>query len=389
MDQDTTAKAAAIAIGPRIRKSPFYDATRRYGCKAFTTYNHMYLPVFYESPEADYRRLIEAVTLWDVGVERQVEITGPDAARFTQFLTPRNLSTCAVGQCKYVLLTTERGGIVNDPVLLRLAEDRFWLSLADSDVLLWARALAHALGYDVEVGEPDVSPLQVQGPRSLELMRDLFGAWIEELRYFWFRETELDGIPVVVSRTGWSAERGYEIFLRDGRHGDRLWEAIMEAGRPYGIGPAAPSTIRRIEGGLLSYGADMDLDTNPYELGLGRLVDLEQEADFLGKAALAEIARKGVARRLVGLEIEGPRLPANEDPWPVAAAGRPLGAPLGTVTSAVHSPRLDKNIALGMLAVEAGAPGTAVEVTTPSGPRGAAVVELPFFDPKKRLPAQS
>ena len=385
MDQDKAAKAAAIAIGPRIRKSPFYDATRRYGCKAFTTYNHMYLPVFYESPEADYRRLIEAVTLWDVGVERQVEITGPDAARFTQFLTPRNLSTCAVGQCKYVLLTTERGGIVNDPVLLRLAEDRFWLSLADSDVLLWARALAHALGYDVEVGEPDVSPLQVQGPRSLEVMRNLFGGWIEELRYFWFRETELDGIPVVVSRTGWSAERGYEIFLRDGRHGDRLWEAIMEAGRPYGIGPAAPSTIRRIEGGLLSYGADMDLDTNPYELGLGRLVDLEQEADFLGKAALAEIARRGVGRRLVGLEIEGPRLPANEDPWPVAMAD----APLGTVTSAAHSPRLDKNIALAMLAVEAGTPGTAVEVTTPSGPRGAVVVELPFFDPKKRLPAQS
>ena len=385
MGQDKAAKAAAIAIGPRIRKSPFYDATRRYGCKAFTTYNHMYLPVFYESPEADYRRLIEAVTLWDVGVERQVEITGPDAARFTQFLTPRNLSTCAVGQCKYVLLTTQRGGIVNDPVLLRLAEDRFWLSLADSDVLLWARALAHALGYDVEVGEPDVSPLQVQGPRSLEVMRDLFGGWIEELRYFWFRETELDGIPVVVSRTGWSAERGYEIFLRDGRHGDRLWEAIMEAGRPYGIGPAAPSTIRRIEGGLLSYGADMDLDTNPYELGLGRLVDLEQEADFLGKAALAEIARRGVGRRLVGLEIEGPRLPANEDPWPVAVAG----APLGTVTSAVHSPRLDKNIALAMLAVEAGTPGTTVEVATPSGPRGAAVIELPFFDPKKRLPAQS
>ncbi|MDJ0943035.1 MAG: dimethylsulfoniopropionate demethylase [Kiloniellales bacterium] len=377
--------AAAIAIGPRIRKSPFYDATRRQGCKAFTIYNHMYLPVYYESPEADYRRLIEAVTLWDVGVERQVEITGPDAARFTQFLTPRNLSTCAVGQCKYVLLTTERGGIVNDPVLLRLAEDRFWLSLADSDVLLWARALAHALGYDVEVREPDVSPLQVQGPRSLEVMRDLFGGWIEELRYFWFRETELDGIPLVVSRTGWSAERGYEVFLRDGRHGDRLWETIMEAGQPYGIGPGAPSTIRRIEGGLLSYGADMDLDTNPYELGLGRLVDLDQEADFMGKAALAEIAQNGVARRLVGLEIEGPRLPTSEEPWAVAAGERGIGK----VTSAAHSPRLGKNIALAMLAAEAINPGSAVEVSTPLGRRAAEVVELPFFDPKKRLPSQS
>ena len=382
MAQET---AAAISIGPRIRKSPFYEATRRYGCKAFTTYNHMYMPVYYESPEADYRRLIEAVTLWDVGVERQVEIAGPDAARFTQFLTPRNLSSCAVGQCKYVLLTTERGGIVNDPVLLRLAEDRFWLSLSDSDVLLWARALAYALGYDVEVREPDVSPLQVQGPRSFEVMRDLFGGWIEELRYFWFRETELDGIPLVISRTGWSAERGYEVYLRDGRHGDRLWEAIMEAGRPYDIGPAAPSTIRRIEGGLLSYGADMDLDTNPYEIGLGRLVDLEQEADFLGKAALAEIARSGPARRLAGLEIEGGRLPANEEAWPVSAGGRGVGK----VTSAVHSPRLGKNIALAMLSAEAAEAGGRVETETPLGPRAAELVELPFFDPKKRLPAQS
>ena len=377
--------AAAIAIGPRIRKSPFYEATRRYGCKAFSTYNHMYMPVYYESPEADYRRLIEAVTLWDVGGERQVEIAGPDAGRFTQFLTPRNLSSCAVGQCKYVLLTTAQGGIVNDPVLLRLAEDRFWLSLADSDVLLCAKALAHALGYNVEIREPDVSPLQIQGPRSFEVMRDLFGGWIEELRYFWFRETELEGIPLVVSRTGWSAERGYEVYLRDGRHGDRLWETIMEAGKPYGIGPAAPSTIRRIEGGLLSYGADMDLDTNPYEIGLGRLVDLEQEADFLGKAALGEIARSGVARHLVGLEVEGPRLPANEEPWAVAAGGRTVGK----VTSAVHSPRLEKNIALAMLAREVAAPGTAVEVATPLGQRPAAVVELPFFDPKKHLPTQS
>ncbi len=382
MAQET---AAAISIGPRIRKSPFYEATRRYGCKAFTTYNHMYLPVYYESPEADYHRLIEAVTLWDAGGQRQVEIAGPDAARFTQFLTPRNLSAYAVGQCKYVLLTTERGGIVNDPVLLRLAEDRFWLSLSDSDVLLWARALAHALGYDVEVREPDVSPLQVQGPRSFEVMRDLFGGWIEELRYFWFREAELDGIPLVVSRTGWSAERGYEVYLRDSRHGDRLWEAIMEAGKPYGIGPAAPSTIRRIEGGLLSYGADMDLDTNPYEIGLGRLVDLEQEAGFLGKAALAEIARSGPARRLVGLEIEGPRLPANEEPWSVRAGGRSVGK----VTSAVHSPRLGKNIALAMLSAEAAETGGRVETETPLGRRAAEVVGLPFFDPKKRLPAQS
>ncbi len=374
-----------IVISPRVRRSPYFAATQRYGCKAYSVYNHMYMPLYYQSPEADYWHLVNGVTLWDVAVERQVEIVGPDAARFVQLLSPRDLSRCAVGQCKYLMMTDDQGGIVNDPILLKLAEDRFWLSLADSDVLLWARALAHALGYDVEIREPDVAPLQVQGPRSLEVMRDLFGSWIEELRYFWFRETELDGIPLVISRTGWSAERGYEVFLRDGRHGDRLWEAIMEAGKPYGIGPGAPSTIRRIEGGLLSYGSDIDLDTNPYELGLGRLVDLEQKADFLGKAALAEIAQNGVARHLVGLEIEGPRLPGNEEHWAVAADGRQVGK----VTSAAHSPRLEKNIAMAMLATELSAPGTGVEVSTPLGPKAAEVVELPFFDPKKRLPSQS
>jgi len=345
----------AVGISARVRTSPFFEATQRWGCKGYTTYNHMYLPLYYEGLEADFWRLVEHVTLWDVAVERQVEITGPDAARFTQMLTPRNLSTCAVGQCKYAPITDENGGLISDPVLLRLGENHFWLSLADSDVLLWAKGLAAGTGMNVNVGEPDVSPLQVQGPKSTDVMRDLFGPWIDELKYFWFRETDLDGIPLVVSRTGWSSERGYEIFLRDGARGDELWETVMAAGRPYEIGPGAPNQIRRIEGGLISYGADATLSENPFELGLDRLVDLDQEADFIGKAALKRIKAAGVDRRLVGVEIAGARLAvSNERFWPLVGHDPARFK----ITSAVYSPRLEKNIAMALVPVDLTAEGT-------------------------------
>ena len=374
--------SSLINFGPRVRKSPFFDATIRAGCKAYSVYNHMYMPVYYESPVEDFWNLVNGVTLWDVAVERQVQISGPDAAAFTQYLTPRNLSKCAVGQCKYVLLTDEIGGIINDPVLLRLAEDMYWLSLADSDVLLWAKALAHAGQWNVEISEPDVSPLQVQGPLSTDVMRDLFGGWIDELKYFWFREAEISGIPVLVSRTGWSSERGYEIFLRDGSQGDRLWDLIMECGRPHGIKPGAPNTIRRIEGGMLSYGSDMGLSENPFELGLDRLVDLDMEADFCGKEALTQIHAEGISRRMVGLEIEGEPI-ANANPWPVLAGTEMVGK----VTSAIHSPRLEKNIALAIVALDQSQVGTELTVETDKDERSATVVPFPFYDPKKSLAA--
>ena len=371
-----------IGYGPQVRRSPFYDATLRWGAKGFSVYNHMYIPRDFGDPVQNFWNLIENAILCDVSVERQVEITGPDAARFVQLLTPRNLSSCQVGQCKYVLMTSQEGGIINDPVLLRLGENHFWLSLADSDALLWAKGVATFADFTVEIKEPDVSPLQLQGPLSLRIMQRLFGEDIEKLRYFWLTETTLDGIPLVVSRTGWSSERGYELYLRDGTRGSELWERIMAAGEPLGLCPGHTSTIRRIEGAMLSYHADMDIGTNPFELGLGRLVDLEMDADFIGKSALAKIKATGVSRQLVGLEIDAAPLERpNARHWPLHVGAEDVGH----ITSAIHSPRLKRNIALGIVAVSHARIGQRLKANGEGGQLDVTVVEKPFYDPKKRL----
>jgi aminomethyltransferase len=290
----------------------------------------------------------------------------------------------AVGQCKYVLITNADGGILNDPILLRLGECHFWLSLADSDILLWAQGVAVHSGLDVSIREPDVSPLQLQGPKSGEVMKALLGDSIMDLRYYWLREVELDGIPLVVSRTGWSSELGYELYLRDSSRGDELWEKIMAVGAPLGLKPGHTATIRRIEGGMLSYHADADIDTNPYELELDRLVNLEVEADFIGKAALRRIKEEGVSRKQVGLVIEGAPLKGpNSTFWTI----NKNGVAIGRVTSAVYSPRLKQNIALAMVSVDFSQIGTEVEVVSASGLAHASVAERPFFDPKKTLAA--
>ncbi|WP_264212268.1 glycine cleavage T C-terminal barrel domain-containing protein [Leisingera thetidis] len=374
----------SFGFGTQIRKSPYFDATVRWGAKSFSVYNHMYIPRDFGDPEQNFWNLVNDAILCDVAVERQVEITGPDAAKFVQMLTPRDLSKMAVGQCKYILITNADGGILNDPILLRLAENHFWISLADSDILLWAQGVAVHSGMDVTIGEPDVSPLQLQGPKSGEIMRALFGDSIMDLKYYWLREVDLDGIPLIVSRTGWSSELGYELYLQDGSRGDELWEKIMAAGEPFGLKPGHTSSIRRIEGGMLSYHADADINTNPYELGLDRLVNLDMEASFIGKTALREIKEQGVSRKQVGLIIEGaPLTGPNTTFWPVSKDGTAIGK----VTSAVYSPRLKQNIALAMVAAEDAVIGSAVEVMTGSGQARATVVERPFFDPKKTLAA--
>lgn len=371
-----------FGFGTQIRKSPYFDATVRWGARDFSVYNHMYIPRDFGDAEQNFWNLVNDAILCDVAVERQVEITGPDAAKFVQMLTPRNLSKMQVGQCKYILITNAAGGILNDPILLRLAENHFWISLADSDVLLWAQGVAVHSGLDVQIQEPDVSPLQLQGPKSGLIMKDLFGDEILSLKYYWLRELELDGIPLVVSRTGWSSELGYEIYLRDGSMGDVLWEKIMAAGQPHGLKPGHTSSIRRIEGGMLSYHADADINTNPYEVGLGRLVDLEMDAKFIGKEALQIVNDTGTTRQLIGIEFDGdPLTGPNTTFWQISAANKVVGK----VTSAVYSPRLQKNIALAMISTKHTEVGTQLIIDTKNGIRNAVVCETPFFDPKKKL----
>ena len=373
-----------FGFGTQIRKSPYFDATVRWGAKGFSVYNHMYIPRDFGDPEQNFWNLVNDAILCDVAVERQVEITGPDASKFTQMLTPRDLSKMAVGQCKYILITNADGGILNDPILLRLAENHFWISLADSDILLWAQGVAVHSGLDVTIREPDVSPLQLQGPKSGEVMRELFGDSIMDLRYYWLREVDLDGIPLIVSRTGWSSELGYEIYLRDGSRGDALWERIMAAGMQHGLKPGHTSSIRRIEGGMLSYHADADITTNPYELGFDRLVDLDMEADFIGKDALRRIKAEGASRKQVGLIIDSAPLKGpNTTFWTINKDGETIGK----VTSAVYSPRLERNIALAMVAAEHANIGAKVEIVSGSGPAQATIVERPFYDPKKKIAA--
>jgi aminomethyltransferase len=373
-----------FGFGTQIRKSPYFDATVKWGATGFSVYNHMYIPRDFGDPEQNFWNLVNDAILCDVAVERQVQITGPDAARFAQLLTPRDLSQMAVGQCKYVLITNAEGGIINDPIMLRVEENKFWISLADSDVLLWAQGVATHAGMDVDICEPDVSPLQLQGPRSMDVMKALFGDDIADMKYYWLRHLELDGMKLVVSRTGWSSELGYEIYLQDGTRGNELWDKIMAAGATFGLQPGHTSTIRRIEGGMLSYHADMDIKTNPFELGMDRLVGLDAPHDFIGKAALHDIRDKGITRKQIGIVIDGERLAnPNTTFWPI----KHNGTIVGKVTSAVYSPRLEQNIALAMVDVTAAELGCKLSVETSTETRGATVVEKPFYDPKKKITA--
>ena len=373
--------APSISIGPRVRKSPYFDSTLRYGAKAFTVYNHMYMPTSYSDPISEYRSLVDGVTLWDVACERQVEISGPDAARFTQLLTPRNLSGCAINQCMYVVITDAHGGIVNDAVLLRLEENRFWLSPGDGDVLLWAQGVAATSDFEVEVTEPDVSPMQLQGPLAPQVAEKLFGQLAYDLGYYRMQATKLGPIPLILSRTGWSGEFGYELFLQDSRYGDDLWEKVAEAGREFGIAPIAPSAIRSIEGGILSYVSDIQRSDDPFTIGMDRLVDLEMEAEFLGKEALRKIKSSGPKRRLVGIEIEGEPIAGNDEPWPVLQESEPVGY----ITRCVFSPRVKKNIGFANIPTQLARTGEKLKVDTKAEMLDALVVPTPWFRSFKKL----
>ena len=375
-----------FGFGTQIRKSPYFDSTVKWGATGFSVYNHMYIPRDFGDPEKNFWNLINDAILCDVAVERQLEITGPDAAKFVQLLTPRDLSNLSIGQCKYVLIINNEGGLLNDPVLLRLAENHFWLSLGDSDILLWAQGVAVNSDLNVNIIEPDVSPLQLQGPKSIDIMKVLFGHEITKLKYYWLIETELNDIPLVVSRTGWSSELGYEIYLRDGTKGNELWELIMKAGKKFNLKPGHTSSIRRIEGGMLSYHADADINTNPFELGMDRLVDLSNNNEFIGKSALIKIKKKGITRKQVGIIIDcDPLKKPNTIFWPIIKDGQNIGK----VTSAVYSPRLKKNIALGIVSIENCEVGNCVDIKMLDTTNKATIVEKPFYDPKKQITNKS
>jgi aminomethyltransferase len=377
--------STTLFFGPWYRKGPFFDAARRSGAKGHDIYNHMYLPASYSDPVDEYWHLLNHVTLWDVSVERIVEISGPDAFRFTDMLTPRDLSTCTPGRGRYVVITAESGGIVNDPVLLRLAEDRFWLAAADSDLLLWAKGVAVFAGMDVQIREPDASALQIQGPKAKDVVTALLGDRIQGLGYYHCAELDLDRIPLVVSRTGWTGEVGYELYLCESSRGDDLWNRIMEAGRPFDIRPIAPSDARRVEAGIFNYGSDFTLENTPLEVtGLERMVDPAKDRDYIGREALERQQREGVQRKLVGVEIEGdPLVPEATEFWPVIEDG----GRIGHVTVAVHSPRLERNIGYVWLPIERAQDDAPLTVRTEYGDtRSGRVAQIPFVDPAKAIP---
>ncbi|HLB61277.1 MAG TPA: glycine cleavage T C-terminal barrel domain-containing protein [Actinomycetota bacterium] len=381
-----------ILLYTRIRKSPYFYASRKHGVKRYSVYNHTYHPRHYGDPVEEYWKLVNGVTLWDVGVEKQIQIKGPDAFDLANTIVPRDLHKCAVDQCKYVFITAPDGGILNDPVLLRVAEDEFWLSLADSDVNLYALGIGAALGMNVTVGEIDVAPVQVQGPNAKKVLVELVGDSILEVPYYGLMKAEIDGIRVVISRTGYTGEVGYEIYCHNASvHGARLWDLVLEAGQPHGLDVIGPCHIRRIEGGILAFGADMWYENNPFEVGYHYtwMVDLDQEADFMGKEALRRIKEEGVNQKLVGVDMGGDPLGTyidNEmiDFFPVHAGGREVGR----VTSACFSPRLEKNIGFAMLPIEHAELGNALEVDVPSGRVAATVVQMPHWDPTKEIPKQ-
>jgi len=371
-----------FGFGTQIRKSPFFDATVKWGAKDFSVYNHMYIPRDFGNPEQNFWNLINDAILCDVAVERQVQIQGPDAGKFVQMMTPRDLSDMKVGQCKYVILVNQNGGVLNDPILLKVSDDKYWFSLADSDILFWAQGLAANSNYNVEITEPDVSPLQLQGPKSRDIMIKIFGDQIADLKYYWFKQFKFKNTQLIISRTGWSSELGYEIFLTDSTIGNQLYEHIMNIGEPMGLKPGHTSTIRRIEGGMLSYHADMTINTNPLELGMNKFIDLNGNFDFIGKNSLIKINKDGIKRKQVGLFLDISRMDGpNTRFWDIKYDNKIVGK----LTSAIYSPRLEKNIALAMIDIDYSDLNQELIVNDGDCDFNAIVVNTPFYDPNKSL----
>ena len=366
---------ALISPSRRLRRTPFSDGVEAAGAKAYTVYNRMLLPTVFRSVEEDYRHLKRAVQVWDVAVERQVELRGPDAGKLMQMLTPRDLRGMLPGQCYYVPIVDETGGMLNDPVMVKLAEDRFWISIADSDLLLWVKGVAQGFRLDVLVDEPDVSPLAVQGPLAEELMARVFGDGIRDVRFFRFGHFDFMGRNLVIARSGYSKQGGFEIYLEGGDLGMPLWNALMEAGRDLDVHAGCPNLIERIEGGLLSYGNDMDRENTPHECGLGRFCNTQTAIGCVGRDALLRVAKDGPTRQIRAIAIEGEPVPLCDRPWPIMSGQNQVGQ----ITSAAWSPDFETNVAIGMVRMTHWDPFTEVDVLLPDGNVRAATVYAVFW----------
>ncbi len=335
-----------LNLSRRIRRTPYTDRVEAAGVRGFSVVNHMLLPkAFQPTVEQDYWHLRTHAQIWDVSCQRQVDISGPDAARLVQWMTPRNIGGAKPGDCLYVPIIDADAGLINDPVLLKLAEDHFWLSIADSDVMLYAKGLAIGAGMDVRVTEPDVSPLAVQGPKAVDLMADLFGAAIRDLGFFKFGWFDFQDTKQLIARSGYSRQGGYEIYLNGGSLGSALWDAVWQAGQPYNITPGCPNLIERIEGGLFSYGNEMTRDNNPLEIGLGKFCTLDGSIDYIGSQALRRIATEGIRRDIRGVTFDGGPCPTCSSPWPVMVGALKVGQ----ITSGIWSPRLKTNVGLSLI----------------------------------------
>ncbi len=361
---------AQVSQSRRLRRTPFSEGVERAGVKTYTVYNRMLLATEFESVEADYRHLKDHVQVWDVSCERQVELRGPDAWRLMQMLTPRDLRPMMAGQCYYVPIVDETGGMLNDPVAVKLAEDRWWISIADSDLLLWVKGIANGYRLDVLVDEPDISPLAVQGPKAEELMTRVFGPRVKDIRFFRFDMFEYEGVDLAIARSGYSKQGGFEIYVDGFETGMPLWNRLFKEGEDLNVRAGCPNAIERIESGLLSYGNDMTDDNTPHECGLGRFCDTATAIGCIGRDALLRVAKEGPIQQVRPIEIFGD-LPPCDRVWPILASGKKVGQ----VTSAARSPDFNTNVAIGMVRMTHWDPGTALEVETQDGLRKAVVKE--------------
>ncbi|WP_227269574.1 dimethylsulfoniopropionate demethylase [Roseobacter weihaiensis] len=360
---------ALISPSRRLRRTPFSEGVEAAGVKAYTVYNRMLLPTVFESVEADYRHLKDHVQVWDVSVERQVELRGPDAARLMQMLTPRDLRGMLPGRCFYIPIVDETGGMLNDPVAVKLAEDRWWISIADSDLLLWVKGIANGYRLDVLVDEPDVSPLAIQGPKADDLAARVFGDGVRDIKFFRFGLFEFEGREMVVARSGYSKQGGFEVYVEGADIAMPLWDALFRAGADLNVRAGCPNAIERIEGGLLSYGNDMTDDNTPHECGLGRFCDTQTAIGCIGRDALLRVAKEGPVQQVRALVIEGDPVPGCDRAWPLFAGDTRVGQ----VTSAAWSPDHQTNVAIGMVRMTHWETGTQLKVATPEGLRDTTV----------------